>query len=358
MREMVLMALVGLLSGGCDAAGNSTLVDGGSASFYAGAGSEWSARLNTDSTFRLLHFPLLTQKTADQLIDGIYTTTPAGFVSLSVTDSAGTGQPIAGAQGYAIEIPQSLFLLSPFSANSSSIPMLPAGGCPGGMVNDNLVIVKAASTWSAASGDVSATLSFDPASGVVSLPSRSGLGGAALGPLAMGSGSCGDGMMTTNDGTELFLSAGGSAIVHVQPGAESTMGDEVYLGLPRTGNAVTAASLAGSYVGLLFANDAAPTNLPVHLVLSADGDGVSGAATQIVDVTLGTPGTLGARIALTALGAVNGFVTGTIDDSGPGGGGVAQPLTCAVQPAAGVIACAGASQAGQLVSLIVVSRAS
>ena len=316
------------------------------ASFYAGAGSEWTAELRADQTITLLHFPTLGDPTADQLINAGVAPQTSGLDALSVTSSAGTGQPAEGASGDAVVAPGALFALAPFGGGPL-VPMVSAGFCPGGAVAANLVKVKPAAGWTAAAGDASATFTYDPTSGVAALPARYTLGDAndpiAGGVVALGAGSCAGGIVTPSGGAEIFASAGGAVIVHTEPAAEATGGDEVWLGLPQAGGAVAPADLGGPDAGLLYVADATATNAPVALTLAANGTSADGTSA-------------GVDLSLTSAGAADGLVTGTIALAGA----AAQPLACVAQPAGdgtpALLACAASSAGGGFVSLVLASH--
>ncbi len=351
MSTILKTSLLGLalLALGCDAPDFHTNPDGGAA-FYNGAGSVWNAQLNPDHTFTLLHFPAIGDMTADQLING--NAAPAsGLTSMTVTSSAGTGQPPEGAVGYAALIPGSLLVLNPFGGGALT-PMVPTGGCPSSTVSLNLVKVKVAGGWTATTSDATATFSYDPKSGSALLPTRYSLHNVASAnaPLSLGGGSCGDGIVTSDSGAELFMTAAGAAIVHTQASTEAQGEDEVYLGLPQATDALTPPILAGSYAGFLYVSDAAQTNTPIQVTLTARSTDLSG--------TIDNSG-IGPKLVLNGTGGYNGLLSGTIYTSCPDGGGTAQPLACAAQIAAGdsmknLIACAGASQSGGFASVILV----
>ncbi len=353
IRLAVLVGFSALI--GCDAS-SSNHVDGG-ASFYAGAGSEWTAQVNTNRTVMLLHFPTLGDPTADQLINADATLQSTGLTGLAVTSSAGSGPPAEGAAGEAIEAPGTMLVLAPFSGGVL-VPMVSAGECPSAAMAANLVKVKPASGWTAAASDASALFVYDPASGVATMPARYALGDAthpiAGGALALGAGSCAGGIVTPSGGAELFVSASGAVVVHTQAAAEPQAGDEIYVGLPAASAMVMPAELAGDYAGFLYVSDAATTNAVVQLSLAASGTSVGGTSVAVdgsaLDVT----------VALAAPGAADGLLVGTIATSGATTGGAPQPLACIAQPAANgsqpLIACAGASASGGFVSLILAGR--
>lgn len=348
------LMLACLLSGcGVDTSGTPTT---GSASSYQGAGSQWTAKLANDATFMLLHFAQLDDTTADQLINGNDTIDANGFTGLTVTSAAGMGEPAAGATSSALQIAGALFVLAPFTAGPL-LPMIPQYGCPGGVVNANLVKVKVASGWSATTGDATATLAYDATSGVAILPARYGAADPAMalagGELALGAGACRDGVVAASGGAELFLSATG-VVVHMQPANEAQGLDEVYFGLPQADAAIVPASLVGNYAGFLFADEATPETVPIVLTLAASGTSVTGAATT-------TTGTVGALVTLTGAGAANGLLVGTLNTPSASVGGSDQPLSCAVQLAVGaaaqnVLVCASAGPDARFVGLILVSH--
>jgi hypothetical protein len=347
-------AIAYLLAGcGVDGSGSPTTA---SADSYQGAGSQWTAKLADDSTFMLLHFPHLGDTTADQLINGTDVVDGNGFTALTVTSSAGSGEPAEGATGSALHIAGASFVLAPFTTGAW-VPMIPEYSCPGDVVNANLLKVKVASGWSAATGDATATFTYDSTSGVATLPARYGAAdpstAIAGGEVALGAGKCSDGVLAADSGAELFLSASG-VVVHTQPANEAQGLDEVYFGLPQADAAIAPASLAGNYSGFLFADEASPVNMPIVATMAANGATLTGGATA-------TTGTGGAQVTLAGAGAANGLLVGTLDTTGATGGGSAQPLSCAVQTnvddaAQNIIVCAGTSQDARFASVILVSH--
>lgn len=353
MRFVVLATGLSLGACGVDGSGSPTT---GNANAYQGAGSQWTAKLANDSTFMLLHFPQLGQTTADQLINGTDTVDANGFTALTVTSSAGSGEPAEGATSSAVQIANSLFVLAPFTAGNL-VPMIPDDSCPGGVVNANLVKVKVAADWSPMTNDATATFTYDSTSGLATLPARYSANdpetALAGGESSLGAGPCSDGALTADSGAELFLSAAG-VVVHTQPSSEAQALDEIYVGLPQTDAPVAPLSLAGSYYGYLFVDEATPIDKPVIVTLAAKGATLTGGATA-------TSGSGGAQMTLTSAGAANGLLVGTIDTTSANGGGAAQPLSCAAQIGVGaatqtVLACAGVSQDRRFVSLILFSH--
>jgi hypothetical protein len=335
VRNLITLA-VGALCVACNP--NDAGYNGVTAAFYAGPGSEWTAQLNPDATAIFIHFPTLGDTTADQLINASSTEAPMGFGSVSVSSSAGMGEPSEGALGWDLEVPGALFMLGGFAPSSAL--MMPARDCPGAVVTDNVVKLKSAAGSTIAS---EGSFGYAPSSGIATLMST-----------PLGAGSCAGGIATTDLGSELYLAQTGAAIIHTQPAEESTNGDEVYLALPQPTAQVSLASLAGNYVGALF-EQARATSTPVSLRLSATQAGVTGAALEVTNVASGTVGDAVAVLALTTLGADPGVTSGFVEILGVTAS--MQPLRCAVQPNAGaqILACVGTDASGQLVSAVLVA---
>jgi hypothetical protein len=338
VKNLVVLALASLCAA-CNP--NDAGYNGVTAAFYDGPGSEWTAQLNPDATTIFVHFPTLGDITADQLINATSTQTSMGFGSLSVSSSAGMGEPSEGALGWDLEVPGSLFMLGGFAPTSAL--MMPARYCPGAALTDNIVKLKSAPGSAIAN---EGTFGYDPSSGIATLMST-----------PLGAGSCAGGIATTDLGSELYLAQTGAAIIHTQPSEESTNGDEVYLALPQPAAQVALASIAGNYLGTLFAQ-ASMTSTPVSARLSATSEGVNGAALEVTNVADGTVGDAVALFGVTTLGTDPGVLSGFVEI--PGAAMSMQPLSCVVQPGAGatpqIFGCVGSDASGELVSVVLVAR--
>jgi hypothetical protein len=324
---------------------------GASAAFFDGPGSEWTAQLNPDGASIFLHFAMLGDTTADELVNATRMSAASGFGVLAVISSAGMRAPSAGALGWDVDVPDSLLVLGGF-ADAAAL-MVPARACPGSLVAANVIKTKAAAGWSPATGDASGVLSYDPGSGVATFTSRYGLDAPAttLGALPLGAGPCADGVATADLGSEMYFALNGTALVHTQPSAESTNADEIYLALPQAAEAITLASVAGDYIGTMF-DESSGESTPVSATLQASPEGVGGGV-HAVDVQSGGVGSTLALIGLDALGPNAGLASGNVIVPNGAGVGATQPLTCAMGPGTPqLIACVGAGGSGALVSFV------
>jgi hypothetical protein len=331
---------------------------------YAGAGSEWNSTLNPDGTFVITHSPTV-GAAADVTVNGTYVTEPTGFLLLTVGSATGTGAPAAGAQAYALEIPNTVFFLKPIGVNSNIIAMIPSGGCPATLLSENWIKMKVDTSWTAAL-DVNGTFTFDPTSGAATVTHKYSLNTPAgdLGTMAVGTGTCSGGLLSIvgggAGGVDLFLTQTGGAIVHVGTANEGSNGDQIIFAMPPTSAAVAPTDLAGNYIGLVFTSSGGGTNFPAKLTLAAGGGGVTGPGYQISDVASGATTTGGAKLVINTAGISNGFVSGTMDTTSPTGGGVAKPMTCMALPNAGgsghtILSCAALDQSNAFFSFLLTS---
>ena len=225
MRHVIVagggLALGSLLAlSGCGTGGSGS--GSGSTQTYTGAGSRWDVELASDNTFTITHRPSASGA-VDMTVNGTYQALASGFLKLTVGSATGTGAPSPGDAGYALNVPGYVFILKPIDPNSDQIiPMIKSGSCPTGNMSANWVMVKGTNV----NGEVYGTFAFDATTQTASLPTQYDLSHSPGASYTLGSGTCKDGVLSVGGG-DMFLTEGGGAIVHVNPGSNS---DEI--GLP------------------------------------------------------------------------------------------------------------------------------
>ena len=307
----VILAGSGLVLGsllvlsGCGTGGSGS--GSGSTQSYTGAGSRWDVTLASDNTFTITHRPSA-NGAVDMTVNGTYQELASGFLKLTVGSATGAGAPSPGEAGYALNVPGYVFILKPLDPHSDQIiPMIKSGSCPSGNMSANWVMVKGTSV----NGEVYGTFAFDAATQTASLPTQYDLSHSSGASYTLGSGVCKDGILTVA-GDDMFLTEGGGAIVHVNPGSNS---DEIYFGLaPKSVGSVNA--LDGSYAGLLFDDSNGTGSKILPVAVSCSSGRCTGNMITDIDNNVLSPDSVTINLT-TADNPSTGFVTGTIEYTQP-----------------------------------------
>jgi hypothetical protein len=348
---------------------------------YQGAGSLWSATLNpSGNTFTLTHAASV-GGAVDQTINGTYATASDGFLVMTVTSSSGTNStnlPAAGATANALNIPGFMLFVAPIGATNGQnvIPMIATGNCPTSTLTLDWLQVKPQSSWTVGSSPAAGQFTFDPSTGAANVTSSYPLGlPSNQGAQSLGTGTCSNGVISGigsgGNTADVFLTASGGAVVHTQTNGETTgsLGsDGIVFGLTTPSSATNPAALAGTYIGLAFGvgNNSATNNstAPISVTFTANGNSLTGNAAVVTNVSTGAvSSTAGAQLVINNnSGPSSGnLLTGTIDTTGPTGGGTAKTtLTCLFQQNAGgtshtILSCDGTDQSDHFFSMVFIS---
>ena len=314
---------------------------------YKGPGSVWSVDLKADGSFTITK-AASTSAAVSLTINGTYQRLSTGFIKFTVTSATGTDAPAAGSTATAVEVPGFALMLKPLGGDQI-IPMVEAGKCPTGDMNANWVIVrKGQGNNGAASTSKDFFGTFKLSGTTPSLPKKYALAGpyTVLTEQSMPAGSaCSSGLMQLLDGTtvsaDMFLTSNGGAIVHTSPGSTD---DSFIFGLPI--QSVTAATVAGSYAGLLFdESNADGSEISfVSASLAVSGSTLAGSGNVVSNIDTGATTAGSVTISLNAFDSPSqGFMTGTITEGSNSG-----LIACMANPNANnsgknVISCVGQS---------------
>lgn len=304
---------------------------------YNGSGSKWTVGFDSVNTSFRMTYDLTADGTPELVINGTYVEYSNQVRKLTVTSATGTGAPSPGDSAYGIEMPGFAFFLKPITSDKEPIVMIQAGACPSLNFSANWIKASfdtAPTNSSDAFGSASFVLSgnnvtsstiyqqkFD-GTGATSTPSQSG-------PV----GSCTDGVLTFNNGTdnvEMYFTSNGGALV------KSTGG--IIFAAPKLISATTA-DLAGTYTAIVFSGNkysGAPSVIMGKIAFNASG---VGSGSQITDVATDATGAGGPSFSLTA--GTDGLFTGTITNGhGP------HPLNCILSTVSSetLLACNGAGR--------------
>jgi hypothetical protein len=282
---------------------------------YSAPGSNWQYDFHDNGTYSITRseFP----GTANTLsVDGSYSATAAGFVSMTVDASAGTDAPGVDSQIWALEVPGFALLLSPVSTSDDKfISMVSGGECPNTDFSNNWITVRAQASGDSTSveGSYFGSLSYRSNDGATSLGSQFALttGNPDQGALSLGTGYCNDGLVSTAT-SDIYLAREGSASIraNVDDASEQTV-----FSLPKaTIGSIT--SLDGTYAGIL-SDDGADLNAKVSPILVTC---TSGLCTGDVVTNVDTGALAGQTFVIALSGSANvpapGLTTGEFQVNG------------------------------------------
>lgn len=293
---------------------------------YNGPGSKWDVELVSDGNFTAVRRPDV-NSAVDMTVTGTYVTQSNGIIKLTVSsavdDSNNTlSSPANGDVAWGLNAPGYAFMLRPMDSSSDQlIPMVTSGACPSSDMSGNWVNVNMQSGRLATdNSDFFGTFNFDATNQQGNLPGRYSLANPTsnLGSMALGTGSCSNGIMTISDGV-MYLATNG-AIVRTGTDTSGDETDDSFIFAFAQKAITDINNLDGTYGGMLFdgSNLSGQKINPVTMNCSAG----SCTATQL-DTDLTTTLSGGATINLNAGSGVDqpgtGFVTGTVTDgSGTG----------------------------------------
>jgi hypothetical protein len=285
---------------------------------YAGAGSHYSFSIE-DSAVTIKKFTNHSSTSPDFTVTGTLASYSTGFKQLTVSSVSGSGGPSVGDTAYALEIPGIAMIMKPVASGSNQVLAAVASGtCPSSTMAANWIIVKRSSSqdMSDVNSDTYGTFSYNPTSGVASLPTKYSLqnSGTNLGANTFTSATCSNGIMSVDNGggdtAVMYLTTGGAALVNTAAGSSSDA--QFILGFPS--GTVSGSSMAGDYAGILFSeSDGSEKLKPISMSLTWNGSALSGSGTKVSDVTTGTTTGSSATLNLTGINSPSaGLMTGTL----------------------------------------------
>lgn len=234
---------------------------------YAGPGSRWDVRLNSDFSFSIER-----RSTADSpvilMVTGTYQELDSGFIQFVVGNAQGEDAPELGQTAWAIEVPgYALFLKPDETPFGGFITMIQGGSCPDTDLTANWLVIRPAISTSAdnlSSAHVG-QLSYTAATDNVTINQRQSLMrlDTDLGGIDLGSGECSEGMIAT-DRARIYLTSAGGALVHTNHPDEAER--EIIFAMQDVPIS-SISDLDGDYIGLIHdvdnpsGNNVAPTTM-------------------------------------------------------------------------------------------------
>lgn len=277
---------------------------------YQGAGSKWTASIDASSFTLTKYSSAASNATADLTITGsVATNSTSLFKVLTVTSATGAGAPAVGSTSNALEIPQTAFFFSPFGSTGEPIVMVSAGSCPTASIEANWIIAKPRSDFTAPLTTTkdffgSVVLTISGASSSLVTAGHQTITGAALGSgggnMSFDSTTCSNGVQRIADGGgdffDLYLTRSGMSVVKFSP----STGNQIIFGSPKQSAAVTQATIASTYSGLLFEDKAGGDTLsPVQLTIPSSGNSTGLVITNVVNNSLDNNGIVISNISST-----------------------------------------------------------
>lgn len=272
---------------------------------YGGPGSEWAMSKGDDGSFTVTHAPS-PGAAADMTVTGTYETVTSGFMKMTVADASGTDAPTSGAQAYALEIPNFMFLLKPMDDDGAVIPMVIMGSCPTQDFTLNWIATNyGGSDAYSTSADIFGVASYSQASSQLNLTAQYSLQSYTdvTNPQSM-SGSCSGGKMTIGSTPDAYMWLSNSGAVLVK----TTHDNGVIVATPQA--TYTSSNLAGNYIGILFdgAGSSGDKNKLIHGTINS---GVS--SLVISDFSSIDAGTVGSTLHTMSIDNHSNKVTGIME---------------------------------------------
>ncbi|MBL7544973.1 MAG: hypothetical protein JNL11_14235 [Bdellovibrionaceae bacterium] len=307
---LCLTTVYGVIS--CNKSSDSSPTDNsGAATTYQGAGSKWSIAI-TGANFVINKYASAGDTTPEMTISGTLEKYANQFVKLTVASASGSNAPSAGSVAYGLEVPGYAFFLKPIGGNSEPIIMVQSGTCPTTSFDANWIIAKTRSDFTPPMTSTidffgGASMNFNGASSSLTVNQYEPITGAVISTgggngngtstMPFNIGNCSNGLLRVhesgNDYFDMYFTSSGGALVKFP-------GGQIIFVSPKQNSAVTQASIAGTYSGVVFNDSSSGDSVfPVKLSIPTSGNSNGIEITDVAADTVSSDGVVFSNIAST-----------------------------------------------------------